>query len=139
MADTSVLHFHQRFHTLSHLANFFRPLYYTFYYLNVSPDLLIILLLLNRSFFYSFKFCHFKYGVDRNIQSSIDKQKVTILVLFDFSRAFISVNHKIPPKLQDHLISKSILMWFLSFSSHHSQTVDFINPNKSFSSPIRIT
>ncbi|XP_036143385.1 uncharacterized protein LOC118645784 [Monomorium pharaonis] len=59
-----------------------------------------------------------------NIRCAADKRHITILVLFDFSKAFDTVSHTILlSKLAKKDFSESSLKWMYSYLSHRSQTV----------------
>lgn len=57
-----------------------------------------------------------------DIRFAINKRMVTLLILFDFSKAFDSVNHNfLYDKLIKHLISATSVAWFRSYLSERSQ------------------
>ncbi|KAI5731016.1 hypothetical protein M8J77_003291 [Diaphorina citri] len=59
-----------------------------------------------------------------DIQFALDKKKASILVLFDFSKAFDLVSHKILlAKLKTFGFSDGVVSWFRSYLSDRSQSV----------------
>ena len=71
------------------------------------------------------------------ILEAIDKQKVTVVVLLDMSKAFDSLNHEILLlKLQDIGLSSAALNWFSSYLSNRFQAV-CINSELSDKLPIQ--
>ena len=71
------------------------------------------------------------------ILEAMDKQKVTVVVLLDMSKAFDSLNHDILwLKLQDIGLSSAALTWFSSYLSNRFQAVR-INSEPSDRLPIQ--
>lgn len=64
--------------------------------------------------------------VTSDIRKAIDSRELTILVLYDFSNAFPSVNHKLLlAKLRWYGFSRSAINWFSSYLTGRSQKVVF--------------
>lgn len=74
-------------------------------------------------------------GFTEHVRQAIDQRMVTIQVLFDFSKAFDYVSHRlILEKLQALNCSSRVIKWFASYESGRSQSV--CGDDDSFSEPI---
>ena len=63
-------------------------------------------------------------GIVNKISLGIDQRRVTILVLFDFSKAFNTVSHcHLLTKLKKLNFSDSALSWLFSYLSGRSQSI----------------
>lgn len=62
--------------------------------------------------------------VSDDIRLAVDNRKLTIMVLFDLSKAFDSVDHlQLINLLKEMNISKSVIQWFISYLSGRKQKV----------------
>ena len=63
-------------------------------------------------------------GVFDDIRKAVDMRKVTLLTLFDFSKAFDCIPHKkLLSKMRRYNISDNAIKWFHSYLSGRQQTV----------------
>lgn len=60
-----------------------------------------------------------------NIRENIDNREVTVMVLFDFSKAFDTVNHELlQRKLYKLKFSRSAISWFRAYLANRRQAVE---------------
>lgn len=70
--------------------------------------------------------------VTDDIRSAMDKRQLTTLCLFDFSKAFDSINHQLfLAKLKSIGFSESAILWFKSYLSYRQQRVVLANGSAS--------
>ena len=78
------------------------------------------------------------FGVFDDIRKAVDMRKVTLLTLFDFSKAFDCIPHKkLLSKMRSYNISDKAIKWFYSYLSGRQQTV--IDENGTESNRYRVS